>query len=52
MVDYRVGGVMMFDARTGWGLVGEFLFVIIIFCCFFVVFLFFNGDWVLDKIVM
>jgi hypothetical protein len=26
--DYRVGGVMMFDAHTGWGLVGEFLFFI------------------------
>jgi hypothetical protein len=24
--DYRVGGVMMFDAHTGWGLVGEFFF--------------------------
>jgi hypothetical protein len=24
MDDYRVGGVMMFDARTGRGLVGEF----------------------------
>ena len=35
--DYRVGGVMMFDAHTGQGLVGE---------CFF------NGEWVLNKIVV
>jgi hypothetical protein len=27
--DYRVGGVMMFDARTGRGLVGEFLLLYI-----------------------
>jgi hypothetical protein len=32
--DYRMGGVMMFDARTGRGLVGEFLFIIIIFLFF------------------
>jgi hypothetical protein len=36
--DYHVGGVMMFDARTGRGLVGEYYF--------------FHGVWVLDKIVM
>jgi hypothetical protein len=35
--DYRVGGVMMFDAHTGRGLDGE---------CFF------NGEWVLNKIVV
>jgi hypothetical protein len=29
--DYRVGGVMMFDAHTGWGLVGECLFIVIVF---------------------
>jgi hypothetical protein len=39
--DYRVGGVMMFDAHTGRGLVGECLFIY-----------FFHGVWVLDKIVM
>jgi hypothetical protein len=38
--DYRVGGVMMFDAHTGRGLVGEYLFI------------FSQGDWVLDKIVV
>jgi hypothetical protein len=27
--DYRVGGVMMFDAHMGRGLVGEFLFIVI-----------------------
>jgi hypothetical protein len=26
--DYRVGGVMMFDAHTSWGLVGKFLFIV------------------------
>jgi hypothetical protein len=40
--DYRVGGVMMFDAHIGWGLVAECLFIIIFSC----------GDWVLDKIVV
>jgi hypothetical protein len=34
--DYRVGGVMMFDAHMGQGLVGEF----------------FNGEWVLNKILV
>jgi hypothetical protein len=34
--DYRIGGVMMFDAHTGRGLVGEF----------------FYGDWVLNKIMV
>jgi hypothetical protein len=34
--DYHVGGVMMFDAHTGRGFVGEF----------------FNGEWVLNKIVV
>jgi hypothetical protein len=33
--DYRMGGVMMFDARTGRGLVGEF---------FYYLFYFFHGD--------
>jgi hypothetical protein len=35
--DYRVGGIMMFDARTGRGLVGEFLCVyyLFIYYCFF-----------------
>jgi hypothetical protein len=32
--DYRVGGVMMFDAHTGQGLVGECLFIVIIFLFF------------------
>jgi hypothetical protein len=36
--DYLVGGVMMFDARTGRGLVGEFLFVFLV--------------WAFDKIMM
>jgi hypothetical protein len=35
--DYRIGGVMMFDAHTGRGLVGEF---------------FYQGDWVLNKIMV
>jgi hypothetical protein len=35
--DYRVGGVMMFDAHTGRGLIGEF---------------FLTEDWVLNKIVV
>jgi hypothetical protein len=37
--DYRVGGIMMFDARTGRGLVGEFLL--------FYIYLFFmgSGSW-------
>jgi hypothetical protein len=34
--DYRVGGVMMFDAHTSHGLIGEF----------------FYGDWVLNKIMV
>jgi hypothetical protein len=38
--DYRVGGVMMFHAHTGQGLVGEFLLIIYLFIylsyCFFV----------------
>jgi hypothetical protein len=29
--DYRVGGVMMFDAHTGRGLIGECLFFVIVF---------------------
>ena len=40
--DYRVGGVMMFDARMGRGLVGEFLLFY---------YYFFHGVWVLDKTV-
>jgi hypothetical protein len=32
--DYRVGGVMMFDAHTGQGLVGECLFIVIVFLFF------------------
>jgi hypothetical protein len=36
MDDYHVGGVMMFDARTGRGLVGEFLL--------FYIYLFFTGS--------
>jgi hypothetical protein len=41
--DYRVGGVMMFDAHTGRGLVGEFLFIIII--CFIFYFFTGTGSW-------
>jgi hypothetical protein len=45
--DYRVGGVMMFDAHTGRGLVCEFIlfYYIYIYC-------FFHRVWVLDKTVM
>jgi hypothetical protein len=41
--DYSVGGVMMFDARTGRGLVGESLLLYVYF---------FHGVWVWNKIVM
>jgi hypothetical protein len=41
--DYLVGGVMIFDAHTGRGLVGECLFIVIVF---------FHGGCVLDKIVV